>query len=176
MPERIYFTSDLHFGHETIVDFRRKVHGQDFQDVNDVNEFLIERWNSVVRSPNDIVWVLGDAAWGYDNFHHFARLNGRKRLIMGNHDMERGNYKIGFKRMMAEFEEIYGMKRKYGFIMSHAPIHPNELQYRNWKTNVHGHIHHFEKCLEEPMYINVNVDVNKGFPLSLEEIREKIDV
>ena len=170
----VFFTSDLHFGHENLVTFRNSVHKQGFTCSDDVDEWLIERWNSRIRKRDDIVWVLGDAAWGYDNFHHFARLNGTKKLIMGNHDLEKGNYNIGFKRMMAEFDEVYGVKKKYGFVMSHCPIHPNELEYRNWHTNVHGHIHHIEKCLGEPKYINVNVDVNNGFPLTLDEIREKI--
>lgn len=167
----VFFTSDLHFGHESIVDFRRSVHGQDFQDAEDVNIWLMDRWNARVR-PKDLVWVLGDVVWGNENLKWLDTLNGTKNLILGNHDLEKGHYFL--KGYMSKFKEIYGVKKKYGFVMSHVPIHPNELAYRSWKTNVHGHIHHKEKMLEEPEYINVNVDVNSGFPLTLEEIRERI--
>ena len=50
-----------------------------------MHEVMIDRWNSVVR-PNDIIYHLGDFAFGRHNIKIAERLNGKKRLIMGNHD------------------------------------------------------------------------------------------
>jgi len=172
MMSNVFFTSDLHFGHDNLLEFRREVHNNAFPSyIEDMNQWLIEKWNSRVR-PRDTVWVLGDVAWGDENLHYLAQCNGTKNLILGNHDLERGDSKLA--NYQREFEYIGGVKKKYKFVMSHCPIHPLELEHRNWTNNVHGHIHHFDRCLPEPTYINVNVDVNKGLPLSLDEIRKKI--
>lgn len=54
------------------------------------NEMLIDKWNNVV-SANDTVFCLGDFAFG--NIHKFTScLNGRKILLLGNHDERKNNY------------------------------------------------------------------------------------
>jgi len=161
----VFFTSDLHLGHDNLLDFRSHVHGKLFNNSEQMNEWIIEKWNSRVR-PRDLVWVLGDIAWGSDNLHYFAQMNGTKRLILGNHD----NFSI--LEYYREFDKVYGAWKKYGFVMTHVPIHPQEMKYRNWNNNIHGHIHHKEKLLQEPQYICVNIDVRNGLPMSLDEIRD----
>ena len=37
--------------------------------------------------PKDIVWHLGDFCFSKRNLEIAARLNGNKKLVMGNHDM-----------------------------------------------------------------------------------------
>jgi len=164
---QIFFTSDTHFGHKSFLGYRSEVHKKLFPSEHHMNEFLIESWNSVVR-PKDIVWHLGDVAWGDQHLHYLARCNGRKELILGNHD------KLRAKHYLRYFHDLHGIVKKYGVVMSHVPIHPQEMQYKNWSTNVHGHIHHKEKLLKEPEYICVNVDVAGAVPISLDEIRSKI--
>lgn len=163
----VFFISDLHFNHANLLGFRSEVHKKLFPSTEYMDDWLIAGWNSRVR-PKDLVWVLGDIAWGSVGLSKFAQLNGTKNLIMGNHD------KFTIKELLRDFNEIRGVWKKYGFVMSHCPIHPNELQYRNWTCNVHGHIHHREKLLPEPMYINVNVDIIGNVPISLDEIRAKL--
>ena len=51
----IFLTSDLHFGHNK--EFIYKVRG--FNSIEEMNEAIIERWNSVVNNDDD-VYVLGD--------------------------------------------------------------------------------------------------------------------
>lgn len=168
MSARVYFTSDLHFDHHNMVDFRKEVHGVDFISTKDHNEWIVENHNKVVRKKNDIVWILGDVSWSLHGLEYLKLMNGRKRLILGNHDTEgRG---LNIHSFLPYFESVHGLLIKYGFVMSHAPIAPGELVYR-WTHNVHGHIHHKERQMEDERYTNVNIDVNKGFPTSLEEIR-----
>jgi len=52
---------------------------------------------------------------------------------------------------------------KHGAVFSHVPIHPSELAYR-WKYNIHGHIHHRERCIEDTRYYNANIDIQGTRP------------
>lgn len=79
-----FFTSDTHFGHANIIRYCSRP----FASTQEMDESMIANWNAVVR-PDDEVWHLGDFAHGADGKHVravFHRLNGVKRLVVGNHD------------------------------------------------------------------------------------------
>lgn len=84
-----FFTGDTHFGHEGIIG-PRMTRPRPFPDIRAHDEALIAAWNAVV-GPGDEVFHLGDFALGKgggaaeETFH---RLNGRKILIVGNHDRQ----------------------------------------------------------------------------------------
>ncbi|WP_232630410.1 metallophosphoesterase [Methylobacterium sp. Leaf118] len=83
----IHFTADTHFGDRHIL--RQRGHRSPSIEAHD--EALIARWNAVV-APGDEVWHLGDFAAHAEPAHCaavFARLNGVKRLVRGNHDSNR---------------------------------------------------------------------------------------
>lgn len=173
MGTQIFFSSDLHLGHENLRTFRNQIHSTSHTEVSDVDQWLLNNWNSKVRHK-DITWILGDVAWSKSDLEWLHLFNGRKKLILGNHDTEMKDMTI--HDYLPYFESIHGIHKKYGFVMSHAPIHPNEIQpqYR-WTHNVHGHIHHPDQCIEDPRYINVNTDVRNGMPVHLDEIRTEIN-
>ena len=77
-------TSDEHFGHPRIVDLADRP----FYDVHDMNNQIVERWNSVV-SDTDTVYVLGDFALGKieESLLFVGYLRGIKILVPGNHDL-----------------------------------------------------------------------------------------
>lgn len=80
-----YFTADQHFGHARMLDFRP------FVSTDEMDRFIIDAHNSVVKD-HDIVWMLGDFSV-HDvgrTAQMFAQLKGRKRLILGNHDLHNG--------------------------------------------------------------------------------------
>lgn len=80
----IFWTSDTHFGHANIIRYCRRP----FASVEEMDATLVTNWNAVV-GPGDEVWHLGDFAHGADARHVrsvFHRLNGVKRLVVGNHD------------------------------------------------------------------------------------------
>lgn len=82
-----HFTADTHFGDAHILRLR----GTLFGSLAAHDEALIARWNEAV-APDDEVWHLGDFAAHASRAHCrdvFARLNGVKRLIRGNHDTDR---------------------------------------------------------------------------------------
>lgn len=83
----VYFTADTHFGDTHILRQR----GARFGSLEAHDAALIAGWNAVV-GPEDEVWHLGDFAAHASRAHCaavFARLNGIKRLIRGNHDTNR---------------------------------------------------------------------------------------
>ena len=82
--DKVHFTADTHFGHAAIINMC----GRPFASVDKMDEELVQRWNDVVK-PSDTVWHLGDFAHKANPYRVneiFARLNGTKHLILGNHD------------------------------------------------------------------------------------------
>jgi len=83
---RKFYTSDTHFGHQGMLSFG----GRPFSNTDEMDRFLVDSWNSTV-TPRDIVYHLGDFACGDRDPERirkiFDQLNGRKFLIVGNHDI-----------------------------------------------------------------------------------------
>lgn len=129
-----------------------------------MNEVLIENWNRVVK-PQDHVWHLGDVAMGHGDGHHnqlLQRLNGHKRLVVGNHD------KLKSKALHMNFEkiELWRGFKEHGFTCIHIPLPLASL--RDGNVCVHGHIH--QNILADPHYVNVCVEHTAHTPIHLEEI------
>lgn len=104
-----FFTSDTHFGHARII----TLCDRPWQNVDDMNEALVTRWNAVVN-PDDVVYHLGDVALGpWVNWDAvLKRLNGMKVLVIGNHDrLHRSNKQSHRDRFLPIynqwFHEIY---------------------------------------------------------------------
>lgn len=162
----IYFIGDLHLGHKGIMKFGQR----DFPSIEEHDAALIDNWNSVVKSKRDLVWVLGDVAMDINSLKLLDKATGRKVLIIGNHD------KFDTQVYLKYFERVVSFERRYGgIVMTHIPIHPNELQYRTWRYNMHGHIHNADKFPKDDRYINVNADVINLTPVSLEWVRGRVE-
>ena len=56
---KTFVVSDMHFDHANII----KLANRPFSDVNEMNDKIIENWNSVV-SAGDMVYILGDITMG----------------------------------------------------------------------------------------------------------------
>jgi calcineurin-like phosphoesterase family protein len=126
-----WFTADTHFGHTNILQYEKEK--RPFSCVEEMNETLIDRWNSVVKSQ-DIVYHLGDFGFGNDAIRHAERLHGKINLVLGNHDTFSSlNYNRYFNR-------VYGAHFWKRCILTHIPVHPSSLGSRFF-LNVHGHLH-----------------------------------
>lgn len=139
---KIFFTSDLHFGHENVIRFD----GRPFKTVEEMDEELIRRWNAKV-GKGDLVYVLGDFIWktrSEDAPNLINKLNGQIILIKGNHDRFLHNSKAknalsGIK----DYDDICvtledGTKRRC--ILSHYFI-PMYNGHRYQAIHLHGHSH-----------------------------------
>ena len=79
-----FYISDSHFYHENL---NAKMDNRGFESVEAMNEHMIAQWNKKVRK-NDEVVILGDFSIekGEKTNEILHRLNGKKYLIIGNHD------------------------------------------------------------------------------------------
>lgn len=133
----VFIISDTHFGHDNMCKFTNHDGSRvrEFASAEECDELMIENWNRVVR-PEDKVYHLGDVVIARRHLERvMPRLNGSKRLLMGNHDIfdvER-DYLPYFKRVAA-----YHVMPGEGIIFSHIPIVMNGERF---KWNVHGHTH-----------------------------------
>ena len=148
----VFFISDLHFGHKRIIEFSGE-HGRKGSNYEEHDEWIIDSWNSII-TKRDLVWVLGDVAMGKTdngiyNLSKISRLNGTKRLILGNHDL------LSVDQYHRYFEIVSGFSKYKKYWLSHSPIHPIELR---GKKNIHGHVHH--RDIGDENYINVCVEGN----------------
>lgn len=161
----IWFISDTHFKHKNILSFQDKngslFRGDLFTSVEAMDEYMIQQWNSVVK-PTDRVYHLGDVGVGKKELHStISRLNGSKRLILGNHDNAIWLAKSGlFKKI-----SMWRMFPEYNFILSHVPLHPSSL---NNLVNVHGHTH--EKGSPGSQYRSVCVEMTDYTPVHLDTL------
>ena len=82
--EKTFVVSDMHFWHENIEEFcpQRKLTA-DKNNLETLDPYMIQQWNKVI-GPDDLVLCLGDLA--FKNIMYTKELNGKKILILGNHD------------------------------------------------------------------------------------------
>lgn len=181
----IYVTSDLHFGHTNIIKYAHRP----FKSVEEMDNTLIENWNSVV-TEDDQVFVLGDFSMRTrieEVQAYLSRLNGRIVLLKGNHDYFTEKQHMPFvtyyktidgvpkeyKLPVYQYKEMNYEKNK--FIMMHYPFAEwNGMQ--KGTIDLHGHIHtegsayNCAKRKDGFRMFDVGVDANNYKPVSLDYI------
>ena len=155
----VYFYSDPHFSHKNLAN---NVRG--YADINEHDEFLIEQFNSIVKSKHDLVYFGGDITLEKkDGYSLLDRLNGRKVVIMGNHDLHKH-----CRSLLEHVENVCGVLEYKGFVVTHIPIH--ESQIDRFRGNIHGHLHNFS--IDHPKYFNMSCEVIDYKPKTVEELIE----
>ena len=134
VKSRIWVTSDTHFHHRNILVYEAS--SRPWTDIDKMDAGLIQRWNDKVGS-NDVVFHLGDFSFGSKGRVRdvVSKLNGRKFLLLGNHDREQRGWdwiELGFERV---FRNPFLLDNK--FIFSHEPL----AEIPDGKVNVYGHVH-----------------------------------
>lgn len=159
----VWLTSDTHFGHRGII----RHCSRPFADVHEMDETLIHRWNSVV-APDDEVWHLGDFAWSSsDAASYFDRLNGRKHLVVGNHDS-----KNVLSLPWATVDDYRTIKHgDEHVVLFHYPIAEWD---RAWHGSYHfyGHVHNNPHAARDSLMrrhrsMNVSVEMTDYAPIEL---------
>ena len=191
-----FVISDTHFGHTNSWEKFKLPDGsplRPFTSTEEMDETMIERWNAKV-GPHDTVYHLGDVVINRKSLHLVSRLNGKKRLVRGNHDI----FKDDDYRNVG-FDSLYGVRVFVDrFILSHIPLHPDCVTDR-FRVNLHGHLHANEvmrwvkdtdniigvkfddgsniyntKREIDPRYLCVSVEHTNYEPLSFDEIDARI--
>lgn len=170
----LFFISDTHWGHRSITSFEAEY--RPFASLEEHDECLIDRWNSII-TKRDTIWHLGDVFFGRPTAERvLPRLNGNKKLILGNHD----RYPI--EVYAKHFSKIFGVAKVHDCVLSHVPVHPNQ-KYR-FRANIHGHLHsRFVTRTEpgrgdwrDPWYINVCVEHWNLMPVPWGELQKLVPI
>lgn len=196
---RIFFTSDHHFGHDNILRYCEETRA--FASIEEMDLDYAVRWNEVV-GPGDIVWYLGDFSMKMAVVEIWLpQLNGRKHLVIGNHDIngkeltaqrQERFLAAGFASVAdSAVLEVEGVR----FALCHYPyrvppkylsadprIASREQAYapRSLVSGqqaeaalLHGHIHQNWRAKKQPARLpelNVGVDAWSGVPVSGETL------
>ncbi|MCA1800527.1 MAG: hypothetical protein LC687_04765 [Actinobacteria bacterium] len=166
MHKRFYIGC-THFSHRNIITFRDK-EGElirPFSSVEEMDEEMVANWNAKVR-PVDTVVHLGDVCINRKALPILDRLNGRKILIKGNHDIFKLSDYVKY------FDDIRACEVKpgAGAILSHVPIHEGSLKV-GW-FNIHAHIH--QNLIPSPQYINICVEHTGYAPVDWDDLNKEM--
>jgi len=158
----LYYTADEHYFHRNII----KLVSRPFSSLKEMHTVLISNHNSKV-TQRDVVIHVGDFSFGNkeNTLELISKLNGRHIFLLGDHDST-------LSRLYKNLKYVNIRKHnKRKLIACHWP-------FRTWAAshygsiNLHGHSHgHLQ---ELPNQLDVGVDANNFFPISINEIFEKI--
>lgn len=168
----IWFTSDLHFGHD-----REFIWGpRGFNSVQEMNVAIIENWNAVVNN-NDDVYVLGDLMLGHPtNIMFVGMLNGHIHLVRGNHDTDARMKNYAACSNIVEISEGQFLKIDgQNFYLCHYPTYTSNLKktgcLKEHVINLYGHTHQQTNFYQGiPFMYHIGVDSHNCTPVSLEQI------
>lgn len=184
MSYNIFFSSDHHMGHEGPYKTFTKDDGSLLRadlatNADEADELMIQRHNAVVK-PQDRVYFVGDFCFSKKHIRKAGRMNGRKVLVKGNHDV------LELKEYLPYFDDVRGVHQFDGMVITHVPIHEQSLA--RWGFNVHGHLHANRVMVVDkgciwgcspadapeidPRYFNVSVEQINYTPISLEQVKK----
>jgi len=162
--DNAWIIADTHFGHSNIIKYANRP----FKDVDEMDQDMIARWNSVV-SDGDWVLHLGDFSLASSPLkikEYFSLLKGNKILLLGNHDRTyTDNFwlRVGFREVIARpfiFKDY--------FIISHESV--------DWVSeylpvlNIHGHTHEKTAYNLANHHYNVSAEAINYTPIQLQTI------
>jgi calcineurin-like phosphoesterase family protein len=152
-----FFTADEHYGHRNVI----KHCNRPFDSVKDMDETMIERHNSVVKS-GDVVVHAGDFTLAKRSVaeEYVRKLNGNHAFLLGSHDRWLG------KR--ARFVWERKINGQLVVVCHYAMRTWPKSHYGSWQ--LHGHSH--GRLKPKPNQLDVGVDNNDFRPFSFEEVAE----
>ena len=169
----IFLTSDTHFGHNK--PFLYEPRG--FASIEEMNEAVIERWNSIVNE-NDLVYHLGDVYLNDYDVSQLKRLHGNIILIRGNHDTDRKISDIYATGKLATNNIHTSELIKFGklsLFLCHYPVltaNYDEKHFSQHTLSIHGHTHLPDKFDDShnPFLYNVCLDAHNCYPVPIEQV------
>jgi len=185
----IWITSDLHVGHEQILVYepaRKAVLGQ---TIEEHDEALFRRINSRVK-PDDILIILGDFSLSSRVREYRARIKcGNVQLVLGNHDKNTQSRYLRAGFSVVCYEMTLKICKEYVRLRHHPYRKPWWKTIFSWQYKerdrkkrpidhggflLHGHVHSRQAHRVIGRRINVGVDMNNYYPLSMLDIEKTI--
>jgi calcineurin-like phosphoesterase family protein len=137
---KFFVTSDTHFGHHMMA---TRIRG--FYDIQDHDEYLINKWNSIVPADGKVL-MFGDISFAnrLNTEAILDRLSGEKYVIPGNHDdSKRLRYWFG-DNVLPELTNVKLTGTEPNeiieFVASHYPLAAWDGSDRG-SLQLHGHLH-----------------------------------
>lgn len=165
LPGKIYFCSDIHYGHENVISFGDRP----FSSVEEMNKSIADEFRRVL-TPDDILFTLGDdfwrmksdsIAWILDNVIPTKKIY----KLIGNHD-KYGYYNRGGSlekkfKLVADLLDIDIKKgdKTYHLVLCHYPIYDFNKMYHGG-LHLFGHVH---GNLDEEFEKNPRLMVDIGY-------------
>jgi calcineurin-like phosphoesterase family protein len=167
----IYYTADLHLGHENAIKFDQRP----FACVEEMDEALIRNWNARV-TDRDRIYIAGDLIFRSKRAPewYLERLRGIKYLVIGNHEQAI----LKSERALRYFEDVgkmmYVKDGKNHICICHFPLAEWNGYYRG-HYHIFGHIHAsrnraFRIMREEPRAFNAGCMLYQYRPVTFEEL------
>lgn len=152
------FVADMHFGSASNAKWRK------FNSADEMDAEIATRWRERVQE-GDVVWVLGDVG----SLATLACLPGTKRLVFGNDDKPKGNFKNS--EIFASWADDHVFASERGSIQL---IHRPQDAADNGLPVLHGHTHS-KPDQADPRFVSVSVDKTGWGPITLEEAWARFD-
>ncbi len=156
-----WITSDWHLGEN-----RFDLMFRPFKTTDEHDNTIINNHNSLV-SPDDIVYVVGDAVYqkSPNSLPLINKMNGKKILIRGNHDGAFTDEQLSpyFDKIV---EDGGGIELSINDIDCYLTHYPTTSKPD--KFNLVGHIHGAWKY--QLNMVNIGVDVNHYYPVNINKV------
>ncbi len=171
------FTSDQHFNSSHINQFQPERY--DFGNTNKmITKNLIRRQNCQVE-PHHTVYMLGDfiIAQNLESVIKILnKLNGKIKLILGNHDIILYNKKISLPKKISVYNEILTttLRNGYKMYMYHYPLLEQPNYYTHNTFHLFGHCHG-KKSHPDPRALEISCNLHDYRLLSENKIIELLN-
>lgn len=151
MSPQIYFTSDLHFFHKSILkhcpDRQNVCNAQNEEDIVSWNLWAIDKWNTTVNKK-DIIYILGDLSFASPDVTRklLEKLHGKKFLILGNHDKSSEHFENYFEQITQQ-KLVTFKKSNFDFLEEDFSVFLCHYPMVTWNSKhfgvcqAHGHCH-----------------------------------
>lgn len=159
-----YILSDTHFGHEKMKEYCGRKDGFEWKIMKSLD----------VIKKEDILIHLGDFCIGRDDYWHnefIHRVEGKKILIIGNHDRKTTGWYLERWDFVCNALElsIYGKK----LLLTHEPRPSGD----HYDINIHGHLHEdkhrIQEKIDDKKHYLISLELDGYQPQSLRKICEK---
>ena len=172
-----YYTADLHLGHVNIL----QLSNRPFRTIEEMNETIINNINAKVKN-NDDLYILGDFSYKCKNpVDYLSKINGKKHLIIGNHDGKLLENKVAMKMFIEATPYLKINDNSRQVILCHYPIAEWDGFFRERTYHLFGHVHNnfnnpwYEFMSKQHNCWNVGVDVTNFQPVTLDELIKQIN-